>query len=122
MDAVKDIIENFEDAHSIIYRLGADENLAFDVADALESKKHVLVVRLLERASESGFKPKTNKPTPNPDKKLPGGSPAAVTGFEAKRLKILKKATDMNDQSIYSDFMDEHREEEKKEMAKHAVW
>jgi len=122
-DAVKDIIDNFEDADKIIYRLGADENLAFDVADALESKKHVLVVRLLERASGSSFKPKTKlKPTPNPDKKLPGGSPGATTGFEAKRLKMLKKATDMNDQSIYSDFMDQHRKEEKVEMAKHTVW
>lgn len=123
MDSVKDIIDNFDDAHNIIYRLGADESLAFDVADALESKKHVLVVRLLERASGSGFKPKSkHKPTPDPDKALPGGSPGAVSGFEAKRLKALKKATDMNDQSIYSDFMDEYRKEDKKEMAKHSVW
>lgn len=122
-EAIKDIINNFDDSDNIIYQLGADEDMAYKVLDAMDSKNHVLAVRLLERAS-NGLKPKlkNNKPTPDPDKALPGGSPGAVSGFEAKRLKILKKATDMNDQSVYSDFMDEHRKEEQTEMAKHSVW
>lgn len=121
-DAVKDIIANFDDSENIIHNLGDNEDLAYEVADAIESKNNVLAVRLLDRASRAGAKVKPKKePTPNPDEELPGGSPAA-TGFEAKRLKMLEKATKMNDQSIYSDFMDKHREEKKKEMAKHAVW
>lgn len=120
---VEGIIRGCDDAHKIIYRLGADEKLAYDLCDALESNDQVLAVRLLERASGHSFKnkPKT-KPTPDPDTQLPGGSPGAATGFEAKRLKMLEKAQKTGDQSIYSDFMDEHRAELKKEKAKYLPW
>ena len=74
-EAIKDIISNFDDSDKIIYQLGADEDMAFQVADAMESKNHVLAVRLLERASKGlKVKPK-NKTTPDPDLELEGGSP-----------------------------------------------
>jgi len=120
---VKAIINGCEDSHEIIYRLGADEDLAFELADALESKKDIKAIRLLERASKPGSKNKPKpKTTPNPDTPLPGGSPAAATGFEAKRLKVLEKSQKVGDQSIYSDFMDDHRKELQKEKAKHLPW
>jgi len=123
VESIKDIIANFDDSDLIIYQLGADEDMAWKVADAMENKDHVLAVRLLERASRGlKPKPKTNKPTPNPDTPLPGGSPTAVTGFEAKRLKMLEKAQKTDDQSIYSDFMDEHRTGLKAEKAKYLPW
>jgi len=42
--------------------------------------------------------------------------------FEAKRLKMLEKAQKTGDQSIYSDFMDEHRTGLKAEKAKYLPW
>ena len=75
-EALKDIIQNFDDSDKIIYQLGADEDMALEVVDAMDAQNHVLAVRLLERAS-GGLKPKpkTNKTTPDPDTEIEGGSP-----------------------------------------------
>lgn len=76
--AIKDIINEFDDSDKIIYQLGADQDMAYKVLDAMEAKNHVLAVRLLERASKGlKVKPKSNKTTPDPDTVLEGGSPSS---------------------------------------------
>ena len=119
VNSVKAIINKFDDAHNIIYNLSKNLDSCEDLADAVAANDQVKTIRLLERASEAGFKVKPkNKPTPNPDTPLPGGSPGASGSFEEKRLKMLKKAQDTGDQSVYSDFMDEHRKAVKAEQVK----
>ena len=116
-EAIKDIIANFDDSDKIIYQLGADEDMAIDVADAIENNDHVLAVRLLERASKGlKIKPKT-KITPNPDTPLAGGSPSGNNDTDKRAEQLLKKATDSGSKADLNKYLD-HQANRRKEKAR----
>jgi len=118
-ETVNHLINTFDDSQVLLYYLGKNPHEAERIAGLINSNPILGIAEIGTLRSELRIKPK-NKITPNPDKPLPGGSPAGLKNSDAVADKLLDKATKSGSKADLDKFF-EHQDKRRKAEQKAGV-
>jgi hypothetical protein len=92
-ETVKEIIENFDDPHILLYYLGANKGEAEELVDTIKSNPIRGTAAIGRLQSELMVKPKSKK-IPNPDEDLEGGTSSGNMTADERKLDKLRAEAD----------------------------
>lgn len=92
-ETVKEIIENFDDPHILLYFLGSNQGEAEELVDTIKSNPIRGTAAIGRLQSELMVKPKS-KIIPNPDEDLEGGTLSGNMTADERKLDKLRKEAD----------------------------